>query len=162
AFVRIPATALSGMLCDKFGARTTVVASNLLQAVGFVNYLLVGSFGHLLVAAVIVQLGNSAFWVAYPALVHDVAEGASQAPWFALITALLNVGLAAGGLGASLAVALGGVNGYDAIVAINALSFVVAATLTWRDRGGHGGVLQNESTLEQTQSSWASALRDRP
>lgn len=161
AFVRIPATALSGMFCDKFGARTTVVLSNLLQAVGFVNYLLVGSFPHLLVAAVIVQLGNSAFWVAYPALVHDVADGESQEPWFALITALVNAGLAVGGLGASLAVALGGVNGYNAIVAINALSFVVAAILTWLDRPGHVEHV-DASTEPAAESSWAGALRDRP
>lgn len=163
AFIRIPATALSGVFCDKFGASATVIVSNLLQAVGFVNYLLVGSFGHLLVAAIIVQLGNSAFWVAYPALVHDVAEGESQEPWFALITALLNAGLAVGGLGASLAVALGGVNGYDAIVAIDALSFVIAATLTWLDRTGRGRTENSGNTAESAaESSWAGALRDRP
>jgi MFS family permease len=43
AFVRIPATAGAGMFCDRFGARTTVVVSNLAQAIGFFNYLLVGS-----------------------------------------------------------------------------------------------------------------------
>jgi hypothetical protein len=35
-------------------------------------------FGYLLIAAVVVQLGNSAFRVANPALVHEVAEGNRQ------------------------------------------------------------------------------------
>ncbi|WP_413805034.1 MFS transporter [Streptomyces sp. OE57] len=47
ALVRIPATPGAGMFCDRFGARNTVVVSNLTQAVGFFNYLLVDSFGHL-------------------------------------------------------------------------------------------------------------------
>ena len=158
AFIRIPATAASGMLCDRFGARTTVIASNLAQAIGFVNYLLVGSFGHLLIAAIIVQLGNSAFWVAYPALVHEVAEGGNQERWFALITALRNAGLAIGALGASLAVAVGGVNGYNAIVALNAVSFVAAAILTRLDVSGGG----RAAVDRQEEGSWAEALRDRP
>ncbi|GDY59551.1 hypothetical protein SVIO_101740 [Streptomyces violaceusniger] len=133
ALVRIPATPGAGMFCDRFGARSTVVVSNLTQAVGFFNYLLVDSFGHLLIAAVVVQLGNSAFWVAYPALVHDVAEGNRQESWFALITSLRHAGLGVGALGASLAVAVGGTNGYTAIVAINALSFAAAAILTRLD-----------------------------
>ncbi len=163
ALVRIPATAASGMFCDRFGARTTVVISNLLQAVGFFAYLLVGSFSNLLLAAIVVQLGNSAFWVAYPALVHDVAEGKSQEPWFALITALRHAGLAVGALGASLALAMGGTNGYTAIVAVNAVSFAVAAILTRLDRsGGPHTKRVSDSPAQAPASSWATVLRDRP
>ncbi|MFD8334225.1 hypothetical protein ACFV42_16400 [Streptomyces solisilvae] len=61
---------------------------------------------------------------------HDVAEGKRQESWFALITTLRNAGLGVGALGASLAVAIGGTNGYTAIVAVNAVSFAVAAVLT--------------------------------
>jgi MFS family permease len=159
AFIRIPATAGAGMFCDRFGPRTTVIASNVAQAVGFANYLLVGSFAHLLIAALVVQVGNSAFWVAYPALVHDVADGQQQEPWFALITALRNAGLAIGALGASLAVAVGGTNGYTAIVAVNAISFAAAAVLTRLDKSGtHTG----RGDGERDESSWTTALRDLP
>ena len=71
-----------------------------------------------LAATVVVQLGNSAFWVAYPALVHDVAEGRKQESWFAAITALRGAGTAVGALAASLAVAVGGTDGYVAILAV--------------------------------------------
>ncbi len=182
AFVRIPATAAAGMFCDRFGAGTTVVVSNLAQAIGFFNYLLVNSFGHLLIAALIVQVGNSAFWVAYPALVHDVAAGENQEPWFALITALRNAGLAVGAAGASLAVAVGGVNGYTVIVAVNAASFAVAAILTRLDGSGRAysagpddvagtdgtAALNDTPNLDDaadpndSSGSWATALRDRP
>ncbi|MGV9851906.1 MFS transporter [Streptomyces sp. NPDC003442] len=169
ALVRIPATPGAGMFCDRFGARNTVVVSNLTQAVGFFNYLLVDSFGHLLIAAVVVQLGNSAFWVAYPALVHDVAEGKRQESWFALITSLRHAGLGAGALGASLAVSIGGSTGYTAIVAVNALSFAVAAILTRLDTSGGTRPVPADTTPEHDApsahaptSGWASTLRDRP
>ncbi|CDR02375.1 MFS transporter [Streptomyces iranensis] len=169
ALVRIPATPGAGMFCDRFGARSTVVVSNLIQAVGFFNYLLVDSFGHLLIAAVVVQLGISAFWVAYPALVHDVAEGKRHESWFALITSLRNAGLGVGALGASLAVAIGGTDGYTAIVAVNALSFAVAAILTRLDAsGGTHAVSVNAipgddaPSAHTPTSGWASTLRDRP
>lgn len=173
ALIRIPATPASGMFCDRFGARTTVIVSNLAQAIGFFNYLLVGSFAHLLIAAVVVQVGNSAFWVAYPALVHDVAEGRQQESWFALITTLRHAGLGVGALGASLAVAVGGKNGYFAIVAVNAVSFAVAAVLTRLDaaRGartvGEGpsataGSSTDGPDLPDPSGSWATTLRDRP
>jgi MFS family permease len=163
AVVRIPATAGAGMFCDKFGARTTVIVANLAQAIGFFNYLLVDSFAHLLIAALVVQLGNSAFWVAYPALVHDVADGENQEPWFALITSLRNVGLAVGAAGASLAVAIGGSTGYTVIVAVNAVSFAVAAILTrWERSGGAHAKRTADSAEPAAVSSWASALRDRP
>ncbi|MER8158284.1 MFS transporter [Streptomyces sp. NPDC094472] len=169
ALVRIPATAGAGMFCDRFGARSTVIVSNLTQAAGFFNYLFVGSFGHLLIAAVVVQLGNSAFWVAYPALVHDVAEGRQQESWFALITTLRHAGLGVGALGASLAVAIDGVNGYITIVAVNALSFTVAAVLTRLDSSGGAHAVGVTSTPEHDDSpqhtakgGWATTLRDRP
>ncbi|MEV6126561.1 MFS transporter [Streptomyces violaceusniger] len=169
ALVRIPATAGAGMFCDRFGARSTVIVSNLIQAVGFFNYLFVGSFGHLLGAAVVVQLGNSAFWVAYPALVHDVAEGRRQESWFALIATLRHAGLGVGALGASLAVAIGGVNGYTTIVAVNALSFTVAAILTRLDSSGgahavgvSGAPEHDDSPQHTAKGGWASTLRDQP
>ncbi|MGW7691240.1 MFS transporter [Streptomyces asiaticus] len=170
ALVRIPATPGAGMFCDRFGARSTLVVSNLTQAVGFLNYLLVDSFGHLLIAAVVVQIGNSAFWVAYPALVHDVAEGERQESWFALITSLRHAGLGVGALGASLAVAIGGTNGYTAIVAVNALSFAAAAFLTLLDtsRGTHAVSVgttpaEHDTPSEHAPTSgWAAPLRDRP
>jgi MFS family permease len=150
------------VLTDRVGPRRAVIASNLAQAIGFTGYLFVGSSTQVLLAAVVVQVGNSLFWVAYPALVHEVADQASQERWFALINAMRNAGLAVGALGASLAVALGGTAGYHVIVAVNAASFALAAVLTRLgpssserpDRGGQ--------SPEEPGGSWSAVLRDRP
>src|ERR671917_171802 len=50
AVVRIPATALAGILTDRVGARAAIIGSNLVQCLGFAGYLFVDSFPHLLLA----------------------------------------------------------------------------------------------------------------
>jgi hypothetical protein len=44
-----------------------------LQAAGFAGYLFVHGFWYLVGAAVLVQIGNSIFWVAYAPLIFTVA-----------------------------------------------------------------------------------------
>ena len=163
AIARLPATGGAGMLTDRIGPKNAVIISNLVQAIGFAGYLFVDSFTQMLLAAVVVQVGNSLFWVAYPALVHEVADRAGQERWFALINALRNAGLAVGALGASLAVALGGTIGYQLIVTVNAASFIVAAVLTRLDpipsqRRDH----RPQQPGETGAAGWVAVLHDRP
>jgi MFS family permease len=162
ALIRRPATAGAGTLTDRIGPRRAVITSNLTQAIGFAGYLFVGSFTQLLLAAVIVQLGNSLFWVAYPALVHEVADQTSQEPWFALINALRNAGLAVGALGASLAVAIGGALGYQVLVAVNAASFALAATLTGPQPASSKRRHSGHPSPAELNGGWSSVLHDRP
>ncbi len=167
ALVRLPATPAAGMITDRIGPKRAVIISNLAQAVGFAGYLFADSFVQVLLAAIVVQVGNSLFWVAYPALVHEVADRSAQERWFALINAMRNAGLAVGALGASLAVALGGSTGYLVIVAVNAGSFTLAAILTWLDpvpgRRPRPQETPDEETLVAAPAAgWSVVLRDRP
>lgn len=162
ALVRLPATPGAGMLTDRIGPKRAVIISNLAQAVGFVGYLFADSFVQVLLAAIVVQVGNSLFWVAYPALVHQVADRSAQERWFALINAMRNAGLAVGALGASLAVALGGTTGYLLIVGVNAASFTLAAILTLLDPVRDHRPQHPEPEADQPAVGWSVVLRDRP
>ena len=106
ALVRIPVTIVAGPLTDRFGPRTAVIASQLLQAAGFAGYLFVHGFWQLVAAAVLVQIGNSIFWVAYAPLIFAIAADGEREHWFALATALRTAGLAAGGVIAGATVAV--------------------------------------------------------
>jgi MFS family permease len=167
ALVRFPMTVMAGMVIDKLGPRRVVILSNLLQAAGFASYLSVQSFGHLVVSAALVQLGNSTFWVAYPALVHEAADGRSQEPWFAVITGLRFAGLGLGGLAAGAAVAAGGTRGYFSIVALNAASFALSALLVWIDNHRHSAALRQHSTTPKrtdrrpSAKGWGGVLTNR-
>jgi MFS family permease len=162
ALVRLPATAAAGMLTDLIGPKRAVIGSNLAQSIGFAGYIFVGSFTQVLLGAVVIQVGNSVFWVAYPALVHEVADRDSEERWFALINAMRNAGLAVGALGASLAVAIGGTAGYRVIVAVNALSFALAATLTRLNPASGARPERDDRSPERPSGSWSAVLHDRP
>ena len=136
AVVRIPATVAAGPLSDRFGPRAAIVGSQLLQAAGFAGYLFVHGFLSLVTAAVLVQVGNSIFWVAYAPLIFTVAPDGEREHWFALGTALRTAGWAAGGVIAGATVAAGGRDGYIVVAAANGASFVLAALLSARLRPG--------------------------
>lgn len=160
ALVRIPATIAAGPLSDRFGPRAAVVGSQLLQAAGFAGYLVVHGFWQLVAAAVLVQIGNSIFWVAYAPLIFTVAAAGEREHWFALGTALRTAGWAAGGVIAGATVALGGHDGYLGIAAANGASFVLAAFLSARLRPGTAAPHRNAEP--GSGASWQPLLRDRP
>jgi MFS family permease len=158
AVVRIPATIAAGPLSDRFGPRAAIVISQLLQAAGFADYLFVRSFWHLVAAAVVVQVGNSIFWVAYAPLIFAIAAEGEREHWFALSTALRTAGLAAGGLIAGATVAVGGRDGFLGVAAANAASFVLAAFLSGRTRPGRDAPGHDADSA----GSWMALLRDYP
>ena len=160
ALVRIPATIAAGPLSDRLGPRAAIVGSQLLQAAGFAGYLFVHGFWQLVAAAVLVQIGNSVFWVAYAPLIFAVAAEGEREHWFAFGTALRTAGWAAGGVIAGATVAAGGRAGYIAVVAANGASFVLAAFLTARLRTGTAAPRQGAGPEAGSGGSWQPLLRD--
>jgi MFS family permease len=160
ALVRIPATIAAGPLSDRFGPRAAITGSQLLQAAGFAGYLFVHGFWNLVAAAVLVQIGNSIFWVAYAPLIFTVAAEGEREHWFALGTALRTAGWAVGGVIAGATVALGGREGYIAVAAANGASFVLAAFLSARLRPGAAAPRQDAGPGAASGGSWQPLLRD--
>lgn len=158
ALIRIPATAMSGVLLDRVGAKTCVVVSNVLQAVGCIGYLFVTSFGELVAAAAIVQVGNSLFWVSYAALISDVSAPGEQERWFGVVNGLRAAGLGLGALLASAAVAGAGVTGYRMIVLLNAISYMAAALFLRFDPAK----ASRPSSAVMVRGRWTSVIEDRP
>jgi MFS family permease len=160
ALVRIPATIVAGPLSDRFGPRAAIVGSQLLQAAGFAGYLFVHGFWSLVAAAVLVQIGNSIFWVAYAPLIFSVAGEGEREHWFALGTSLRTAGWAAGGVIAGATVAIGGRDGYLAVAVANGASFVLAACLASRLRTGAAAAPRREAEPAGDGGSWRPLLGD--
>ena len=159
ALVRIPATVAAGPLSDRFGPRAAIAGSQLLQAAGFAGYLFVHGFLELVAAAVLVQIGNSVFWVAYAPLIFAVAAEGEREHWFALGTALRTAGWAIGGVIAGATVAAGGRDGYIAVAVANGASFILAAFLVTRLRAGTAAIRGGEPGTGGA-GSWRPLLRD--
>jgi MFS family permease len=167
ALVRIPATVAAGPLSDRFGPRAAIAGAQLLQAAGFAGYLFVHGFWELVAAAVLVQIGNSVFWVAYAPLISTVAAEGEREHWFALGTALRTAGWAIGGVIAGATVAVGGRDGYLAVAAANSASFILAAFLAVRLRPGTAAPARGARPEPEPGptsgpgGSWLPLLRDR-
>jgi MFS family permease len=134
ATVALLVAPVAGILADRWGARRLVVAGNLLQAAGFAGYLIIAHSWQLFLFALSVSVGNQSFWAANGAFLAQVAQPAERDRWFALQGACRSAGLGGGAALAGVAVAAVGVSGYPWLAALNALSFVVAATLIARVR----------------------------
>jgi MFS family permease len=169
ALLRIPATVAAGPLSDRFGPRTVIVGSQVLQAAGFTGYLFVHGFWSLVAAAILVQVGNAVFWVAYAPLIVTVAAEDEREHWFALGTALRTAGWAGGAVIAGATVAFGGRDGYIAVAAVNGASFVLAAFLSARVRPGKAAPRPETGPPARPQGrpeagsggGWQPLLRDR-
>jgi MFS family permease len=123
---------ITGTLVDRFGGQHLVVASQLLQALGFLGYLIVHSIPMLLGMAFLVTAGSRIFYTAYTALIAEVSDSSERDRWYGLVGATQWMGQAAGGLLAGFIVAWGGDTGYRVLILANVLSFLLAAiTLHW-------------------------------
>jgi MFS family permease len=160
ALVRIPVTVAAGPLSDRFGPRAAIAGSQLLQAAGFAGYLFVHGFFELVAAAVLVQIGNSIFWVAYAPLIFAVAPEGEREHWFALGTALRTAGWAIGGVIAGATVAAGGRDGYIAVAVANGASFILAALLVTRLRAGTAAPRPGGEPGTGSGGNWRPLLRD--
>lgn len=128
----LPMNPITGTLVDRFGAKPLAAASQLLQATGFLGYLIVHSLPLLFSAAFLVTAGNRVFYAASTALITEVAGLDERERWYGFVGATQSVGLTAGGLLAGLIVASGGSSGYQALILANILSFLLMAiSLHW-------------------------------
>ena len=134
ATLRLPLGPVLGALTDRLGPRVVLLLANLVQALGFVAYLGVRSLPTLILASLVVQAGDTAFWSSYPALVTEISAPGERERWFGFLGALRNTGFALGGLLSGVAVSLGGEGGYRAVVVVNAVTFGVATLLLALER----------------------------
>jgi MFS family permease len=148
-------TPIGGPLIDRFGARNVALVTNLLGAIGFAAYLTVHSFVGFLTVALFLALGRTGAGTADQALVVDLAAPEVRDRWYAFVRMAFNAG--AGALLASALVATGGTSGYRWVVALNGVSFALAAGLVFLICVSH----MSEAAKAQS-GSYRVVLRDRP
>lgn len=158
--LQLPLAPMLGGLVDKVGAKRILLAANLVQAVGFVGYAFAESFGSVLAASAIVQLGQTAFWGSYSPVVATIAEPGERERWFGFLGALRNASFAIGGLVAALAITIGTNSAYTAVVAVNAASYLLAFSLLLSVQSRDEVVIPSLS--DGSPAGWSQVLCDRP
>jgi MFS family permease len=160
AAASLPMPVLTGHLVDRFGPKRVVVAAHLAQAAGFAGYLAVSGPVTLLIAAVVANAGQRAFWSSVFTLVADLADqtGGGKGPerWFALVGMAQTAGLGAGGLLAGLLLDIGTETVFRLMALGNAVTFLLAGLLVQLVRVSH------ERPATRAGGGYRVLLADRP
>lgn len=173
--IAIPFILVSGDLVDRFGARTVLLASNLIQAVGYGAYVLAQSAVAIALVGAVAAIGQSAFWSSYSPMVAAATDEGEREVWFGFLGALRNIGFALGGVVASAVLQIGTAGAFRALVLANAASYVLAFLVLLRVRAGHriiadapvgdaaaDGAAGAVAASDRLAGSWGAVVRDRP
>jgi len=157
--LQLPFAPILGGLVDSVGAKRILLAANLIQAVGFVAYVFADSFGSVLAASAVVQLGQTAFWGSFSPVVASISQPGERERWFGFLGALRNASFAIGGLVAALALTVDTAAAYTAVVAVNAASYLLAFGLLLSVRSP--APVDAPAPHVGSPSGWGQVLRDR-
>ncbi|MDQ6641251.1 MAG: MFS transporter [Actinomycetota bacterium] len=130
--ISLPFAFVVGQFVDRFGAKRMLQGGNLLQCLGFAAYPWVHTLVTVTLVVAIASLGRSAFWGSYSPLVVGVSERGEREKWFGFLGALRNSGFAIGGLLAALAITIGSVEVFHAVVLLNSASYLLSFVLMLR------------------------------
>lgn len=152
----LPMPLVVGRLVDRYGARTVVVAGLALQGLGFVGYLGVRQPWTLIPVALVVAVGQRAYWSSVFTLIADLTERGERDRWYGAQSAAQNTGVGVGAVVAAVLVALADTGAYTVAVAANAVGFLGAAAYVW------WRVPRRVHVAAAEESPEVSLLRDRP
>ncbi len=127
--VGLLATPPWGRAADRWGARGIVVVLLLARSLAFALYMLVASFGAFLAVAAFLGMAEKASAPVQQTLLGDMVGAGDRQRALAIVRSTRNVGFAFGALIAASLSSMPALGGYDAIVAVNAATFMVAAVL---------------------------------
>jgi MFS family permease len=147
---------------NRLPARIVVAGGNLISAGAFAGYLFARGQLAVTAAAVAAGAGQATFWTGTRALVSEVAPPGERRSWFALQTAIRNVGYGLGGLAGAAAVSFHSPDAFRALAAIDAVSYLGAALLliSWRQPPPAAGPPRPPAP-GRARSSYRLALTDR-
>lgn len=146
---------LAGPPVDRFGARRTILALNVLRAVTYGLYPFVRGFPAFVVLVSVTGLADNMSRPALQALVATLADEQDRVTTLAFVRSVRNIGYGVGGLLVTAALAVGGRGPYVALVLGDAATFLVAVALLVRVRDVRVHV------AGAVRSGYAAVARDR-
>jgi len=129
ALAGLAVPAFTGRLVDRAGARSVVIASQLVQALGAAGYLLARSELPVLAAAMLLATGQQLFYSSLFALVSDVSGSGPPDRPFAVVNMVRAGCFGLGGLATGGLLTVAGPGVYRIAVAADGVSFLACAVL---------------------------------
>ncbi|MFH9402306.1 MFS transporter [Streptomyces sp. NPDC017638] len=165
----LPMALVAGWLVDRFAAKSVLVGSNLVTALGYGLYPFASDWTLIAVATFLVMAGDRLYWASWPVLVVDLASGRALDATYAAVGTIKNFTVATGALASSALTVAFGHGAADLVLAVNVATSLVAAVLlagvrvpTTRQRTGTdtGDTPDTEDSGSGTETGWRGALKD--
>jgi MFS family permease len=153
----LPVGLLAGRIVDELGPKPVLMISNVAQAVGVAGYLVLHSFWGVVACAFVATAGRGVFFGTFGVALSAIAGPGERERWFGRIGGIRNLGQAAGGLVAGVALAIDTRAAYTALIVLTAASFLGAVPFMTEVRRP----ARDAGAPVVTQQSWATVLRDR-
>jgi MFS family permease len=157
ALLTMPGAFVIGSLVDRFGPRKMMLVGNLVQACGMLAYLWAESLVAVALWTTLLNLGRQSFWGSFGNVVTAISAPGEREMWFGFLQAVRNLGYSVGGVLAGIALQIGTGTAYQAVVIVNAVTFVLAFVLLL-DVPDHRVPHDADAPAE----GWGVVLRDRP
>lgn len=162
ALATLPVPLLAGALVDRYGARAVVLGGQALQGLGFLAYLVVHGPVQVLLAILVVAVGQRAFWSSFFTMVaalpaDSTTPGAPQERRFALVSVMQAAGYGAGALIGGL-LAAAGTGAYRVVTLADGVTFLVSILLIVS--AVPGGATHRDPAAPK--SGYRALFRDRP
>ena len=169
----LPTSMTVGPMIDRFTARRTAAAGNLLSAGAYVGFLGARNVWTIGIVVFLVQVGHTTYWTSNGALIAVSAPPDARTRWFGFIHAVRNTGLGVGAALGAVGLAIGSVTGLRAIAVGDAISFLIAAGLlsAWRPARTGREADREDATVpppsgdgepgERGRTGYLAVLRDR-
>ena len=136
SLLALPIGLLGGVLTDRFGAKTSMIANNLMSAAGFALYLVAHDPLLVFAAIFLANASERLYWTSWTAYVHDLSDGRPFERWFAFLEATKAAAFGLGGIVAAVTLASGGQDGLRWLVVANVVTSVAAAVVFATQRTG--------------------------
>jgi MFS family permease len=160
----VPTAITVGPLIDRWGARLTALAGNVLCGLGYAGFLLCHQAWHIVLAAWLAQVGAVTYWTSSTGLVVLASNPGERPRWFAALNMVRYVGLGLGGAIGAFLVGIGNSEGLRIIVIGNVASYAIAATLLARWRPTHPAPVVRAGDAKDPdapKTGYRTVLRDR-
>jgi MFS family permease len=128
AILALPAGTLASRFVGRFGSARCLVVINYVRALAAVGALFATSRVLALVVLLLSTAGDNAFWAGNSTFVADIT-GDQRRRWYALEGSIRNAAMGFGALVGGISVGFAGQGGLTVFMALNAVSFLVAAVL---------------------------------
>ncbi|WIV58054.1 MFS transporter [Amycolatopsis nalaikhensis] len=128
AILALPAGTLTSRFVGRYGSARCLVVINCVRALAAVGALFATSRLLALVVLLLSTAGDNAFWAGNSTFVADIT-GDQRRRWYALEGSIRNAAMGLGALAGGVIVGFAGNGGLTVFMALNAVSFLVAAVL---------------------------------